>query len=271
MPPAADTPSVSDELATVKDEDHSTRLPFPPEFYGNRKLDVVTCNDWVALVRQHILLRNFNVGSAAAVRFASLFLRGPALAWQQVNADSLPKRFDAWSAELLKAFAPVAETELAREKLKALTHFKSLEVYCDMFRRQSLLVSNMSPEDKVDLFISNLKPNLRGSVRLHLLDKAKNDLELAIRAALLIDHERRRDFPTRRYTPSGTATPPAKLSAVQSTSAGAPQERKCYKCGSPDHLRPSCPLLRGRRRPPQRHGQPGRSHAKSVRAEESNS
>ena len=246
---------------TVKDDElQGLRLPNPPEFSGDRKVDSVTVNDWVVLMRQHLLLRGLKTNSQKAVRFAALYLRGTALTWFHGHQDSLPKSYDKFAELLVASFAPIAATRLARDRLKRLYQRDSLEQYCDLFRRQALLVSDMSDTDKVERFVDGLQFGLRKSLSVYMLDRPKNDLELAIAAALTLNYEIRKDRPTNKASPA----PSTQLKALDASTAESP--RKCYKCGSTEHLRANCPLVRkGRGRKsggqPKSKGQAGQSNA----------
>ena len=207
------------------------KWPEPPLFFGERKRDAVTVHDWLELMQDHIQLRDMKVQSRQAMRFAKLYLRGAALTWARTYEGK--QSYLELAAALRSAMSPFAEQHMQRDRLKRLSHRDSLQAYVDLFRTQSLLVPNMSPEDKVDLFITNLKPYLRGPVRLHLLDKSKEDLDLAMKAAAQIAYELRKDRPPSNPSPS-------QLSSAQAADA----TRKCYKCGATDHLRAQCPKLR---------------------------
>lgn len=228
--------SEDDKPALTSDD---VRLPNPPEFHGNRRTDSLTCSDWVALLREHLLMRKLSVNSAAAVHFACLFLRGPALTWKRKLSedDKVPKNFDKFADLLEEAFTPIAEAVMARDRLKRLRQQGSCDKYCDLFRKQSLLVKNMSDVDKVELFVDNLYPSLRSAVRVALVEKAKDDLELAMRLVLLLDYEIKEDR-SHRFPSHGQT----QLSAM-SASASAPV-RKCFTCGSTEHLRAKCPKNR---------------------------
>ena len=213
------------------------RLPNPPEFHGNKRLDTLTCADWVALLREHLLMRKLSVNSAAAVHFSCLFLRGPALTWKRKlsSEDKMPNNFDKFATLLEEAFTPIADAVMARDRLKRLRQQGPLEKYCDMFRKQALLVKDMSARDKVELFVDNLFPSLRQTVRVHMLDKAQDDLELAMRVSLLLDYEIKKDRTNRSHSHSQS-----QLSALPTTSV----VRKCYKCGSTEHLHANFPKVR---------------------------
>ena len=231
------------------DEDIAFRLPNPPEFFGERSLDTCTVHDWVVLLRQHALMRKMHVNSTQAVHFATLFLRGSALTWYNDNKDSIPNHYDRFKEKLVEAFAPVSESVLARDRLKRLVHRDSLEKYCDLFRRFAMLVTDMSPTDKVERFVDGLQPWLRRCVRTFLVDRAKDDLELVIKAAFTLHYEMRRD----KYTNEPSSAPRAQVKALDTRTSDS--VRRCYKCGSPDHLRAQCPQVRrGRGRKPGNRG-----------------
>ena len=152
---------MADDPAPTKGALSQVKLPFPPEFTGIFKCDHLDVQDWVTIVKDHLLLREISVQSAAAIQFSRLFLRGPALVWAQTNGMVVkPQNFTNWYEALTAAFMPIAKKELARDKLKAIKHWKSCEMYCDLFRRQARDVKDMSKTDVVDLFLDNLKPAL---------------------------------------------------------------------------------------------------------------
>ena len=249
------------EVSAVKEELGKGKLPFPPEFSGNRRDDKLDVIEWVELVRTHLLLRDFSVNSAAAVQFAKLFLRGPALIWAASAGSKLPKKFNDWSEGLKKAFQPVDRGLLARDALRRLTQVKSVAGYADAFRRQALLVEDMAAEDKVDLFLSNLKPYLRGDVRLQLLGKNKGDLELAITTALLVDSEKRKDFRSRIYgeasptVAAGSKGAAARSARTANPAASQSKPVKCFHCHQFGHKKSQCPALR---KSPGASAEPGR-------------
>ena len=243
---------MDDDPAPTKGALSQVKLPFPPEFTGIFKRDHLDVQDWVTIVKDHLLLREISVQSAAAIQFSRLFLRGPALVWAQTNGMVVkPQNFTNWSEALTAAFMPIAKKELARDKLKAIKHWKSCEMYCDLFRRQARDVKDMSKTDVVDLFLDNLKPALRSLVRIQLIGKAKDDLDLAINTAVVIDNERQKD---RRASTAGPSTSTASAKAV-SPAGGSSQPRRCFNCGATDHLKNTCP------HPRKAQGQKGNGYA----------
>lgn len=227
-----EAPGSSDNVPASEDK---FKWPEPPLFHGDRRKDSVSVHDWIELMHDHLLLRNLNVQSAKALRFARLHLRGPALTWSRSYAGK--QSFTAFTDALTVAVAPFAEQYFHRDRLKSLYQRDNLQTYIDMFRTRALLVEDMSGADKVDLFVSNLKPFLRGPVRIHMIDKAKDNLDLAMQVASEIAYELRKD--RRAVDARGPPSNPSKLAAAQSAPV-----RKCYKCGSPDHLRSHCPQLK---------------------------
>jgi hypothetical protein len=236
---------VAIKTGTDDEEEVEFRLPNPPEFFGERSFDTCTVHDWVILLRQHILARKIRVNSAQAVRFATLYLRRSALTWYNDNKDTLPKDYDRFKAKLVDAFAPVSQSVLARDRLKRLVHRDSLEKYCDLFRKQAMLVTDMSPTDKVERFVDGLQPWLRKHVRTFLVDRAKDDIDLVIRAAFTLHCEMRKD----KYTNDPSSASRAQVKALDARPSDP--VRRCYKCGSTEHLRAQCPQVRkGRGRKP---------------------
>jgi hypothetical protein len=251
-----DEPSVSDDTPAKEER---FKWPEPPLFHGDKRKDVVTVHDWVELMHEHVLLRKMNVQSTQALRFARLHLRGQALTWSRSYSGK--QSFGAFTEALTAAVAPFAEQYLNRDRLKRLYQRDHLQGYIDLFRAQALLVKDMSDADKVDLFVSNLKQYLRGPVRLHMIDKPKDQLDLAMQVASEISYELRKD---RRASDSrGPPPTPSKLSTAQS-----PPVRKCYKCGSTEHLRANCPQVRKGRGGGNRHGNKAQARAASAQASE---
>lgn len=102
---------------------------------------------------------------------------------------------------------------------------------------------NMNDEDLVDLFVDNLKWYLRDPVRLYLLDKPKDDLELAFKAAILIGYEKSKEH--RRSQGSRHEGSDGKHASAKSART---DRKQCYNCGSYDHLLAACPKPRTRGR-----------------------
>lgn len=234
MAPKAD-PDVKDEVDTPVDSQSEAGVPFrwpdPPVFHGDRRQDTVSVHDWVELMSDHLALRDLKVNSAKGYRFAKLFLRGPALTWARTYHGK--QTFLSFADALVSAMSPFAEQHFNRDKLRRLSQRESLQAYIDMFRKQAILVTTMSNEDKVDLFVKGLKRYLQGPVRIHLLDKPKDNLDFVMKVASQVAYElgqtKERNFE------SG----PSRLNTAKSPPA--PFQRKCYKCGSTDHLRANCP------------------------------
>jgi len=209
------------------------RWPDPPVFHGDKRQDTVTVHDWVELMSEHLALRALKGNSANGYRFAKLYLRGPALTWARTYQGK--KTFLSFAEALVPAMSPFAEQHFNRDKLRRLSQRESLQAYIDMFRKQALLVTTMSNEDKVDLFVRGLKRYLQGPVRIHMLDKPKDDLDFVMKVASQIAYELGQNKD--RTFESSPST--SRLNTAKSTPA--PAQRKCYKCGSPDHLRANCP------------------------------
>jgi hypothetical protein len=163
------------------------KWPEPPLFHGDKRKDTVTVHDWVDLMQDHVLMRSMNVQSHQAMRFARLHLRGPALTWSRSYSGK--QSFVAFTDALVAAVAPFAEQYMQRDRLKRLYQRDNLQTYIDMFRAQAQLVKDMSDADKVDLFVSNLKHYLRGPVRLNLIDKPKDQLDIVMHIAAEINYE----------------------------------------------------------------------------------
>lgn len=254
-----DEPDVPGAAEVTPAKDERFKWPEPPLFHGDKRKDVVTVHDWVELMHEHVLLRNMNIQSAQALRFARLHLRGQALTWSRSYNGK--QSFTAFTDALTTAVAPFAEQYFNRDRLKRLYQRDNLQTYIDLFRAQSLLVKDMSDADKVDLFVSNLKHYLRGPVRMHLIDKPKDQLDLAMQVASEISYELRKD----RRAPDSRGPPPtsSKLSSAQSTPV-----RKCYKCGSTEHLRANCPQVRKGRGAGQKNGNKSQARAASAQASE---
>jgi hypothetical protein len=222
------------------------KLPDPMPISGVFKDDKVDASAWLTLMHRHLLLRDIAVNSAKAVYYCALFLRGPALTWSQTV--ELPKKFSEF-ADLLKAtFQPIESLTLARERLKALYQSSSVAGYADAFRKAALLCTTMSDEDKVDLFIDNLKPYLAKEVRVHLIGKPKDDLELAVRTAVIIEHECRKEFARKDASKSSMPVVGNSISFRKSHQAQSNDHhqqssavRKCYTCGATDHMANKCP------------------------------
>ena len=252
MPPKEpkEPPPKDDFASASSDEEDRAPLKLPdlPKFFHDRRRDEVEVEEWIMLARQSILMRKMSVNSREAMRFAALSLRGAAATWFMNAEESIrPQSFVAFADALEKWVRPVPLQYVSRDQLKRITHSKSLEQYIEVFRRKALQVKNMSELEKTEIFLDNLKPSLAEQVRLQRMDKPKDDLELVMSIALVVEYEKRKARRARDNFDNRTS---AVAKSARSGFSGSnskskdfkPKPKTCYKCGSPDHLLAQCPL-----------------------------
>ena len=109
------------------------------------------------------------------ILFNKAQLRGAASAWLQhldtIQDDSAQTQALTWNQFkqlLTDRFRPVAVSKLARMQLNTLRQTGSVEQFIQQYMQVISAIPSMTEEERVDRFITGLKPHIRNSI--HMFD-----------------------------------------------------------------------------------------------------
>jgi hypothetical protein len=119
------------------------------------------------------------------VSFASTLLKGNAAQWwyMLVQSGQAPVAWDAFLAKVRLEFIPQDSVDRARDKLRTLRQKTSVIAYLNEFRNTVITIPGISEDEKLDKFVSGLKPE----VHLEVRKSRPADFESAAQVALTID------------------------------------------------------------------------------------
>jgi len=228
-----------DDASPVPPVHKHEKLPEPPKFHGIRKKDELTASEWVGIMRGYLLMREYQLGSARAIHFAAMFLRGPALTWHLAEGVSLPQKWSSWSEDLLSGVAPTPDDEFAVNMMECIKQTKSMLTYIDEFRKLSIRVPDelKSKHDKVKCFVRGCKPEIRLLLRPAMIGRDRDDLRTCMQLALQFDN----DLFQERLAENRSGQPNRIVHKSASTRTGNASSRTCFWCGCADHLIANCP------------------------------
>lgn len=215
------------------------KLPEPPKFYAMRKKDELTGQEWVAVMREHLLMRDYSLTSAKAVHYAAMFLRGSALTWHMAEGSSVPQKYPEWSEALLAGVAPTPDDEFAVNRMEYIRQTKSMLSYIDEFRKLCLRVpdAKKSRHDKVKCFVNGCAPEVRKLLRPAMVGRSTDDLRTCMQLALQFDN----DLAHERLVERRSARPNNVVHHKAASASTSERTRTCFRCGSTDHLIANCP------------------------------
>ena len=160
----------------------------PEPFSGKR--DAVTVAAWLYQIETYLnLLQVSNpempIDQGIRVSFASTLLKGNAANWwyMLVQSGQAPGTWDEFCNCVRTEFVPKDSVDRARDKLRVLRQKTSVTAYLNDFRNIVISIPGISNDEKLDKFVSGLKPEV-------LLEVKKNrpaDFESAAQIALTID------------------------------------------------------------------------------------
>jgi hypothetical protein len=213
----------------------------------------------------------------AATRLTDGALEWYADVWLPIVAAMAPTkpRWSDFISALQGQFEPLPPSFIARTELRSLTQTGSLQEYINKFRDLSASIPDMAEADRVDRFISGLKPALQAKVSMSLPENMITATTVAVRqeaAYQAMTHRTPRPAqrPNRQPNPvPATRASPAQelghitttdsdedneekqtLAAIQAPrSAKLSDERKadlmragkCFNCYQVGHLSKNCP------------------------------
>jgi len=100
-----------------------------------------------------------------------------------VQSQKIPTTWPEFENALRTEFVPQDSLRRSRDKIRKLTQRNSVSAYLAEFRNVSLMIPNMTEDEKVDRFCVGLKPQ----IRLEVLKSGVQTLEQAARIALNVD------------------------------------------------------------------------------------
>lgn len=199
----------------------------------------------------------------AKITFADALLRSDALVWRRTTMA--PTEWDVWKALLISAFQPVNPSETARDRLARLRQTSSVRTYASLFRTVTLLIPNITDDEKKDRFIRGLKPKILNDVKVKAPPTFDDAVKLAVRLDSLdtwrpssfsgtsrASHSDPMDVDVNAIDSEPLAVRSADVNAiVNSRPPRKPltdREREelkkkgvCFKCRKPGHIARECP------------------------------
>jgi len=156
------------------------RLAPPPFFDGqSNKVD-----EWITNLQQQFDYYESSFSSdAQRLRFASAYLKGPALDWwSNVPVAGRPTTISGLYAAIRGRFQPISSADTARAKLLNLTQGKgSVHDYVSAFRRLLILVPTMSEDDRLFQFIRGLPSAAASQLKLQAVATVEEAIAMATR------------------------------------------------------------------------------------------
>jgi hypothetical protein len=191
--------------------------------------------------------------------------------WQSPTKDERPGTWEAMSEQMIKFFAPISATIIARERLASLRQLKSVRAYTNDFKRLVLNIPDMAESKTIDRY----KRGLKQEVRLQVVFVKPVGFEQTCQVAEEIDgilYNYRPGPKTAKptldpFAASGSGTTPMDIGAMQEqqkTYAEAaktapkfpkltPEEKSrlmkengCFYCRKTGHRAAQCPVKKGK-------------------------
>ena len=163
--------------------------PQKPELFSGRR-DAIAVNTWLYQVEMYLnLLQVSNpqiiLDEGTRVSFASTLMKGTAAQWwyMLVQSGQAPVNWNAFLEKVRIEFIPRDSVDRARDKLRALRQKSTVLAYLNEFRNVVMIIPRISEDEKLDKFVSGLKPDVHFEVR----KSRPADFESAAQVALTID------------------------------------------------------------------------------------
>lgn len=245
-----------------------SKPPKPDTFTGRTDANAVRA--WVAQVNNYFDAVNEPHGSRLS--FGVALLRDNALLWWQSLGDAeRAATWDQLADQLIKYFAPLSATIVARDALAKLQQRSSVKVYTNEFKRLLLNIPDMSENEKLDRYRRGLKTQ----VRLHVVFANPETFEQTCLLAEQIDsiiymHRPSNPNGGKVFDPFGPSTStatPMEIGAVgdkertyADAAKSAPKfpkltpaeksrlmkENGCFYCRKTGHRAAQCPVKKGK-------------------------
>ncbi|KAJ9529163.1 hypothetical protein QJQ45_007834 [Haematococcus lacustris] len=138
------------------------RPPPPPSFCGTPNADA---GQWLWRIDNHFDL--FAMPAQQRLLAVASYLDGAALTWyRSLLSSQALSSWDSFKASFTRQFTPVNQQRHARDQLAACHQITSVRQYIMEFSNQCLLISDLSPAEKLDRFLRGLKPAVRRELEL---------------------------------------------------------------------------------------------------------
>lgn len=167
----------------------SVMKPNKPECFEGKR-DRLAVETWLYQVGQYLTLiqvgnADLVLDDATKINFASMFLKGTAASWWyvKVQTQQLPTTWIDFQTAVRTEFIPQDSLRRARDKLRKLEQRTSVSGYLTEFRNIVLAIPGISEEERLDKFVSGLKP----TVRLEVLKTNPSTFDAAAQVALNVD------------------------------------------------------------------------------------
>lgn len=160
----------------------------PGEYDGKR--DSLVVNTWIHKVQDYFSIVEFGnptlqLTDEMKIRYACTCLSGIASNWwyTKLQSENYPTTWADFKTELRKEFIPQDSIRRARDKLRRLVQRTSVSTYLNEFRNIVLTISSIGEDEKLDKFVSGLKPQ----IRIEVLKSNPQSLDEACNIALNVD------------------------------------------------------------------------------------
>ncbi|KAJ9514193.1 hypothetical protein QJQ45_002282 [Haematococcus lacustris] len=138
------------------------RPPPPPSFCGTPNADA---GQWLWRIDNHFDL--FAMPAQQRLLAVASYLDGAALTWyRSLLSSQALSSWDSFKASFTRQFTPVNQQRHARDQLAACHQITSARQYIMEFSNLCLLISDLSPAEKLDRFLRGLKPAVRRELEL---------------------------------------------------------------------------------------------------------
>ncbi|KAJ9514317.1 hypothetical protein QJQ45_012336 [Haematococcus lacustris] len=218
------------------------RPPPPPSFCGTPNADA---GQWLWRIDNHFDL--FAMPAQQRLLAVASYLDGAALTWYRslLSSQALGS-WDSFKASFMRQFTPVNQQWHARDQLAACHQITSARQYIMEFSNLCLLISDLSPAEKLDRFLRGLKPAVRRELEL----REPTSFEEAAAMADCVDAITFGSRPRLLKLPEPEPVAAMELDALQVSkgprlSAAERQQLRdlgaCFYCRKPGHLMKDCP------------------------------
>ncbi|KAJ9512027.1 hypothetical protein QJQ45_004586 [Haematococcus lacustris] len=218
------------------------RPPPPPSFCGTPNADA---GQWLWRIDNHFDL--FAMPAQQRLLAVASYLDGAALTWyRSLLSSQALSSWDSFKASFTRQFTPVNQQRHAMDQLAACHQITSARQYITEFSNLCLLISDLSPAEKLDRFLRGLKPAVRRELEL----REPTSFEEAAAMADRVDAITFGSRPRLLKLPEPEPVAAMELDALQVSkgprlSAAERQQLRdlgaCFYCRKPGHLMKDCP------------------------------